>query len=110
MAYFYTRIITVESLVKELHNLDLSDGERHHLAALADSSLHHAILDEILSQLTLSDKKAFLHRLKENPEDESIMEFLSEKIDGVEEKIKKAADDLVLEMHKDIKEAKKVKL
>lgn len=109
MAYFYAKYIIIESLLSELNNLDLSEKERHHLANLADSSLHHAILDEILSQLTPSDKKAFLHRLKENPEDEKIMEFLSDKIEGVEEKIKKVADELVLEMHKDIEESKKLK-
>lgn len=109
MAYFYAKYIVIESLLSELQNLDLSEKERHHLANLADSSLHHTILDEILSQLAPVDKKAFLHRLKENPEDEKIMEFLSDKIEGVEEKIKKVADELVLEMQKDIREAKKVK-
>lgn len=109
MSYFYTKIITIETLIAELHDLDLSDGERHHLASLVDSSLHHVILDEILSQLTPTDKKAFIHRLKTNPEEPEIMEFLNEKIEGVEEKIKKVADELVLEMHRDIREAKRVK-
>lgn len=108
MTYFYTKYIFIESLTEELHSLDLSDEERYHLASLVDSNLHNVILDEILSNLSREDKKAFLYRLKENPEDEKIMEFLAEKIDGVEERIKKAADDLVGELHKDIREAKKL--
>ena len=109
MAYFYAKYVVIESLLSELQDLGLSEKERHHLANLADSSLHHTILDEILSQLSSEDKKAFLHKLKTDPEDEKIMEFLNEKIEGVEERIKKVADDLVLEMQKDIREAKKVK-
>ncbi len=89
--------------------MDLPEKERHHLVSLADSILHHVILDEILSNLSEIDKKAFLYRFKENPEDEKIIEFLAERIDGIEDKIKQAADDLIKEMHKDLKGAKKVK-
>lgn len=109
MTYFYARIITIESITQELHSMDLSDEERHHLASLVDSNLHYVILDEILSNLSGADKKAFLHRLKMDPEDPKLMEFLAEKIDGIEVRIKKASDDLVAEMYKDIREAKKLK-
>lgn len=105
MVYFYAKFVVIESLLKELNNLDLSESERHHLASLADSSLHHAILDEILSELSPIDKKAFIHRLKENPEDPKIMDFLNEKIEGVEGRIAKVSEDLVKELHKDIEEA-----
>ena len=106
MAYFYTKYIVIEELIEELHSLDLSDEERHHLASLVDSSLHHAILDEILSNLNDADKKIFLTKMNENPKDEKLMDFLNEKVENIEGKIKKVAEDLVVEMHKDIKEAK----
>lgn len=89
--------------------MDLSDDERIHLASLVDSTLHQAILDEILSNLSEADKKLFIHELKKDPESEKILEFLNEKIDNVEEKITKVADELVIEMHKDIKEARKAR-
>ena len=107
MAYFYTKYIVIEELIEELHSLDLSDEERHHLASLVDSSLHHAILDEILSNLNDADKKIFLTKMNENPKDEKLMDFLNEKVENIEGKIKKGAEDLVAEMHKDIKEAEK---
>ena len=103
---FYQKYISIESLVEELHSLDLSDEERHHLASLVDSSLHHAILDEILSNLNDVDKKIFLTKMNENPKDEKLMDFLNERVENIEGKIKKVAEDLVVEMHKDIKEAK----
>lgn len=107
MAYFYSRFIIIESLIQELHEMDLSDEQRHHLAALVDSSLHHAILDEILSNLSEADKKLFIDEFKKDPETEKLMEFLKDKVENIEEKIKKVADDLVEEMHKDIREAKR---
>lgn len=109
MKAFYTRFITIESLHQELDNLDLSEEQRLHLANLIDSSLHHAILDEILGSLSDKDKKMFLALLSEDPENEKLLEFLNERIDGIEDKIKKVSDDLVIEMHKDVKETRKIK-
>ncbi len=106
MAFFYTKIINIESILEELHSLDLSDEERIHLASLIDSSLHHAILDEVLASLSEEDKKLFLRLLSEEEEHEKILSFLNDKVDNVQDKIKKVADDLVKEMHKDIREAK----
>ena len=76
---------------------------------MLDSSLHHVILDEILSNLGEADKKMFLKRLHDNPEDEELWDFLNQKIEGVEEKIKKVSEQLVKEMHEDVKKAKAAK-
>ena len=109
MSYFYSQIISIESIIEELHDMDLSEQERMHLAALVDSSIHHAIIDEVLSQLNDEDKKLFLKLLAEEKSHEKISEFLDSKIDNIKDKIKKVADDLVTEMHKDVKEAKRIK-
>lgn len=107
--YFYTRIINIESVLEQLHSLELSEEEKVHLAALIDSSLHHTILDEVLNNLNEEDKKLFLKLLAKEEEHEKIMEFLNNKVENVEDKIKKVADDLVVEIHKDIKQAKEIK-
>ncbi len=106
MKFFYHKIIVIDKILEELHTLDLSDGERAHLAALVDSSLHHAILDEILSNLKDEDKRIFIKAITQNSEDDKLLEFLQSKIENIEEKIKRTADDLIVEMHKDIKEAR----
>lgn len=108
MKYFYSHILQIESIIMELDKMDLSLEERMHLASLIDSSLHHTILDAILSELSDEDKRAFLHHLKEN-DHEKIWKFLTEKVDNIEDKIKKAADDLKDELHEDLKEAKREK-
>lgn len=103
--YFYTHIVDTSTLSLELGGMDLTSKERLHLISLIDSSIHHEILDLILSELTPTDKKTFLHHLAS--EDHSkVWKFLNEKVDNIEEKIKKTAEGLKRELHKDIEEVR----
>ena len=104
MKYFYTHLVEIESVIEELDNLDLSSEQKVHLASLIDSSLHHTILDAIFSELAESDKKVLLNFLKMDDHYQT-WKFLNEKVDGIEEKIKKVAEDLIVELKKDLKEA-----
>lgn len=108
MKQFYSHLIEIESIVLELDKFDLSEEEKIHLAQLIDSSLHHTILDAILSELKEEDKRIFLRHIHENDHDK-IWQFLNGKVDNIEERIKKTADDLKKELHKDLKETKRVK-
>ncbi|OGE19049.1 hypothetical protein A3D83_00100 [Candidatus Daviesbacteria bacterium RIFCSPHIGHO2_02_FULL_41_10] len=105
MKYFYTHLIEIESIIVELDKLDLSDDQRIHLTGLIDSSLHHTILDAVLSELKPVDKRIFLTHLQEN-DHSKIWKFLNEKVENIEDKIKKTAGDLKEELKKDLKEAK----
>lgn len=105
MKHFYSHLIQIESVITELDTLNLDQEQKDHLASLIDSSLHHTILDAVLSELPLADKRVFLNQLKEDDHNK-IWEFLNSKIDNIEDKIKKAADDLKVELHDDLKEAK----
>ena len=108
MKYFYSHLIEIESIVIELDKMDLTKEQKIHLAGLIDSSLHHTVLDAVLSELAPQDKKVFLKHLEEN-DHSKIWEFLNSHVDKIEDKIKKTADDLKQELHKDIKEAKEKK-
>ncbi|MBI2330096.1 hypothetical protein HYU94_01790 [Candidatus Daviesbacteria bacterium] len=105
MKQFYSHLIQIESVITELDMLDLDPEQKIHLTTLMDSSLHHTILDAVLSELPLSDKRVFLNHLKEDNHDK-IWQFLNERIDNIEGKIKKAADDLKFKLHKDLKVAR----
>ena len=115
MKLFYSHLIEVDSIILELDQMDLSYEEKLHLTNLIDSSIHHSVLDAILSELSTADKRVFMQHLNQGDHDEQssssskIWKFLNDKVDGVEEKIKKAADDLKMELHKDLKEAKNSK-
>ncbi len=108
MKYFYSHLIAIDSIIEELDEMDLSDEEKIHLGQLLDSSLHHTILDAILSQLSDSDKRAFMQCITEGNHDK-IWKFLNEKTARVEDKIKKAAKDLKEELQEDIEEVHKLK-
>jgi hypothetical protein len=103
--YFYSHIIDTSILSLELGDMDLDSKERLHLISLIDSNIHHEILDLILSELSPSDKKTFLAHLACENHDK-VWKFLNEKIKDVEGKIKKTAEDLKNELHKDIKEVR----
>ena len=106
--YFYSSIISTDTLHVALESLEVSSEEKEHLEMLVESSLYHTILNAILNELSEDDKKLFLEQLlSEN--DEEILSFLQKKIDRIEDKIKTAADGLIEELHKDIKEVKEEK-
>ena len=103
--YFYTHIVDTSTLSLELGDMDLTPKERLHLISLIDSNIHHEILDLILSELNPIDKKTFLTHLASEDHDK-VWKLLNDKVDNIEEKIKKTAEDLKKELHKDIKEVK----
>ncbi|MDO8573224.1 MAG: hypothetical protein Q7R77_00555 [Candidatus Daviesbacteria bacterium] len=108
MKYFFSHLIEIESIIIELDKLDLNNEQKKHLSDLVDSSLHHTVLDAVLSELTPTDKRVFINHLKEK-DHSKIWQFLNGKVDHIEDKIKKAADDLKAQLHKDLKEAAKRK-
>ncbi len=103
--HFYSHIIETSSISLELGNMDLSKDERIHLISLMEATMHNVILDVILSELSEEDKKIFLTHLSTNNHDK-IWEHLKKKINNIEEKIRKAAEELKDELYKDIERVK----
>lgn len=104
--HFYSHIISMESLLIALEEMDFSDEQKAHLLSLIDSTIHHTVLDAILSELSKEDKKIFLMYLA-NDDHRNVWKHLNSKIDNIEEKIKKVVEDLKRELHKDIVDSKK---
>lgn len=100
--HFYSHLVEIDALVIELHKMELSDEEKAHLITLIDSSLHHTILDAVLSELSEEDKKIFLTHVAHDQHDK-IWEHLNTKVDTIEEKIKLVAESLKKQLHEDIK-------
>ncbi len=100
--HFYSHIVDTTSILIEIGDMEISHEERVHLLSLAESNIHHAVLDVILSELNEQDKRMFMEHLHLDNHDE-IWKLLNGKVKNVEEKIRKAADDLKKELHKDIK-------
>lgn len=103
--YFYSHIVTVDSLNSALDTLELTKDEKEHLLALAQSNIHHAVLDAILSELSPHDKVLFLKHVA-SEDNKEIWDLLNTKVEKIEDKIKDAADSLTKELHEDIKHTK----
>lgn len=103
---FYSKVTQIETLKVELEDLNLTQEEKAHLSRLIDASLHNTILDLILSELSEEDKRVFLDHLVTD-DHTKIWQHLNKNIEGVEKKIRKAADELHKELKRDIHEVKK---
>jgi 2C-methyl-D-erythritol 2,4-cyclodiphosphate synthase len=103
---FYSHIIQIDTLSVALGDLEITEKEKEHLEHLIDSNLYHTILDAILAELSDEDKHTFLNHLA-TEDHAKTMAFLEKRIDNIEDKIKKTADELISELHQDIKETKK---
>lgn len=104
--HFYTPLVAYEEIEIKIGELDASDAEKLHLEELAEANLHHTILNSVLGELSEVDKHKFLEHVASGQHDE-LWDHLREKIDDIEEKIKKTAEGFTKELHKDIEEAKK---
>jgi len=102
MKHFYTHIIDLNDLHTELQILDLTDDEKNHLIVVIESSLHHVIVDVLLTDLPEEHKGNFLHHLAKNDHD-SIWKVLKNAIKEPEERIRYALDKLKKELIKDIR-------
>lgn len=106
--YFYSHLIEISTLSVELDSLDISKEEKKHLEELAESNIHHAVLDTVLSELPESKKQLFLRYLHEGKHDET-WEHLKNSVENIEEKIAKTSKTMLKNLFEDIKEAKNKK-
>lgn len=100
--HFYSYHVEIDSIIIEIESLPIKEHEKKHLIALAESQVHHAILDSILSELNPDDKKIFLAQLN-TKDQERIWSFLREKVKDVENKIEKTAGKIKKELYRDLK-------
>lgn len=103
--HFYSEIVEMDSFYLEIDDLSMSEEEKEQIKKLINSSLHHTILDAILSELSEDDKKVFLDHVFSGRNDE-VWNHLNQRIEKIEEKIKKTAEDLKEKIREDIKSTK----
>ena len=106
--YFYSHLISFNSLEDDLNTLNISKQEKQDLLDIANTHTHQQIIESILSLLTEEDKKKFLELLA-NGQDEKIWKHLNEKVDKIEDKIKDASQGIKKELREDIKKIKSKK-
>ncbi len=103
--HFYSNIINIQSIHAELKLLDIGENERHELIAIVETSIHHLVIDVVLSELSEKDKKEFLKHVVTEKHDD-LWKLLNEKTANIKEKIRAAVDGLIKDLYEDIKETK----
>ena len=103
--HFYSHLVQTESVYIELDSLDMTDEQKKHLIQVFESTMHHHVLDTILSELNEEDKKQFVSHL-EKDDHESVWNVLKSAMTDAEKKIKTVKEELIIELRNDIKRQK----
>lgn len=105
---FYDHLIVLEEVGVELDKHDLSSEEREEIEQIIEETVHHRVLDRILSHLPRHHHADFLDRFHRAPHDEELLKYLDEKIEeSVEKHIADEVGKLKRELLEDIKSSKK---
>lgn len=75
---FYDHLIIIEEVIAVLDEHNLPSEKRAEFLKLIDQTLHHEILDVILSHVPKDKHETFLTRFHQGPHDPSLMNFLKE--------------------------------
>ena len=103
--HFYSHIIEINSIHNSLDELGLEVHEKHELIIIVESSVHHVVIDTVLSELPEHDKKIFLGHVM-SKEHDKVWDLIGN-IEDIENKIKKSVENFKHKLHEDIKETKK---
>ncbi len=105
---FYDHLINIEEVIIELDQNDISIEERSEFISIIDETLHHHILDTILSNLPFEHHENFLTKFHKAPHDPDLIIYLKQ-VSGpdIEEKIKTKANEVKKEIISEIKKSKK---
>jgi transcriptional regulator of NAD metabolism len=101
---FYDRIIILEKVEKEINSIAQTEEEKDELRQIVDEIIHHKVFGCILKKLPERNHQEFLQKFNEAPHDETLFDYLKEKIkEDIEELIKQEMGNLAYEILQDIK-------
>lgn len=104
---FYDHLVIREEVDCELNNYQLDKEEKDELIDIIDRTLHHHILNVILSHLPRNKHPEFISKLHADPGSEGIMEYLKTQIGPyIEEEIKKQSRKVKQEILSEIRKNK----
>ena len=77
--YFYAHLVDLGDVEKELDILGLEDSEKKELIMIIESSIHHKVVDIILTELSEDHKIIFLEHIGSDDHD-NVWELLGRAI------------------------------
>jgi len=103
MSVFYDHLVGLDDLHNEILDFELPTRQHCHLLAIADSTLHHEVLNVILVEIPNEVHEYFLVEFKNRPEDPAHLEFLKQYNPEIEDKIRTAANNTKLRLIEEIR-------
>ncbi len=76
---FYDHLIIIDSVTEVLDRQSLTIEERKEVLNSVDETLHHHVLDVILTNLPSEHHQKFLSHFHQAPQDRRLLAFLKEK-------------------------------
>ena len=104
---FYDHLVYREEIIAELDKHRISIEEREELVQLVDETIHHHVLDAILSNLPKEKHEDFLVRFHNTPFDDRLLDYLKKEIKDIEKIIQQEAKKIKVELLAEIKRAQK---
>lgn len=102
---FYDRYLDFEEIEIEIKNLNLSSEEKEEINHLIDETIHHRVLERVLTHLPLEHHADFLDKFHQAPYDETLIKYINDRVEqSVEVHIKDEMEKIKQEILKDIKE------
>lgn len=101
---FYDHLIVLEEVDRQIKDNVETSEEKEELWQVVDEIIHHRVLGCVLDHLPGEYHEEFLGKFHEAPHDESLLDYLNEKIkENIEELIKQEIGGLASEILKELK-------
>ncbi|MBI3559170.1 hypothetical protein HY085_02130 [Candidatus Gottesmanbacteria bacterium] len=98
---FYDHLVLREEITVELDKYAVTTEEKEELVQLMDETLHHQILNTILTHLPKDQHQEFLEKFHQAPHDASLLEYIKD----FEQEIIKEAQKIKRDLLSEIKSA-----
>jgi len=102
MKFFYKRLVKIDEFDTIFEKHELALKEKEELVLMVKDTIHHRVVETVLTHLPEENHKEFLKTFTKKPHDEGILDVLKEKIEDIEEKIKKAVENVKTEILADL--------
>jgi hypothetical protein len=105
---FYDHLTIIEEVTAELDLYKLSADEREEIIRIIDETMHHRVLDLILTHLPKEKHRTFLEGFHKDPADQKHLDYLRREISAeIDQKIAAEAKKVKQEILAEIKRARK---
>ena len=105
---FYDHLIKIEEITIELDKNNVSIEEKEEFISLIDETFQIQMLNLILDRLPAEFHEDFLEHFQKSPQDEKLINYLTEKIStNIEDLIKIEAEKIKKELLSEIRKSKK---